>query len=184
MPRVVDHEQRRREVAAAFGRVVARDGLDAASVRAVAAEAGWSTGVLAHYFVDKDELLVAALRLAIERALERARPHLRRGGRAGLAGALLEAMPLDDERRAEVRLWFTLVGRAVTRPELAAELAAHYAAWRAAPEAFGVPRAAAARLVAAVDGISVQALLDPAAWPPHRQREAVRALLDDVTGVA
>ena len=48
MPRIVDHEERRAEVAAAVWRIVSRDGLEAATVRRVAAETGMSTLSLIH----------------------------------------------------------------------------------------------------------------------------------------
>lgn len=48
------------EIVDAAVRVIARDGLPAASLRAIAREIGYTTGVVMHYFRDKDELLVAA----------------------------------------------------------------------------------------------------------------------------
>ena len=50
MPKVVDVEQRKTELAAAVARVIARSGIEGASMRQVAAEAGWTTGTLVHYF--------------------------------------------------------------------------------------------------------------------------------------
>ena len=64
MPKVVDHEERRGEVAAAVWRIVSRDGLEAATVRRVAAETGMSTSVVSHYFAGKDDLLRLAFRIA------------------------------------------------------------------------------------------------------------------------
>jgi len=60
MPKKVDHEQRRRELAAALRRVVSRGGVESASIRAVAAEAGWSLGAVQYYFSTRDELLLFA----------------------------------------------------------------------------------------------------------------------------
>lgn len=50
MPKVVDHERRREDLARAVWAVVARAGVDGATVRAVATEAGWSIGALRYYF--------------------------------------------------------------------------------------------------------------------------------------
>ena len=58
---MVDQTERRTQVAAAARAVIARDGLEGASVRRVAAEAGSSTTVVTHYFADKDALLLAAV---------------------------------------------------------------------------------------------------------------------------
>ena len=83
MPKVVDHELRRRELARAALRVIGRDGLEAATTRAVADESGWSTGVLKHYFDDKDHLLHEALRELERMNLERFERARRSAGRAG-----------------------------------------------------------------------------------------------------
>ena len=72
-------------------------------MRGVAAEAGWSTGALNHYFADKEELLLLAFHEVAGR-LERAPD---RGG-ARCARRWRQLLPLDAERRAEVRVWFAL----------------------------------------------------------------------------
>ena len=64
MPRVVDHEARRAEVAAVAADLIARRGLDGVSVRDVAAAGGYSTTVVTHYFASKRELLLHAYRSA------------------------------------------------------------------------------------------------------------------------
>src|SRR6185312_13615964 len=98
MPRIVDHEERRAEVAAAVWRIVSRDGLEAATVRRVAAEAGMSTSVVSHYFSGKDDLLRLAFRIVVERGRDRAIVQGDEGGRA--RALLVTALPLDAERRA------------------------------------------------------------------------------------
>ena len=50
VPRVVDPIERRNRLAQAVWRVVRREGLERASVREVAREAGVSMGSLRHYF--------------------------------------------------------------------------------------------------------------------------------------
>nr|WP_238589747.1 TetR family transcriptional regulator [Pseudonocardia sp. AL041005-10] len=57
MPRVVDHGQRRGEIAEALWRVAAAEGLEAVSLARVAEEAGISKGRVQHYFASRDELL-------------------------------------------------------------------------------------------------------------------------------
>ena len=53
MPKIVDHETRREEIAEALWRVVRRDGVRAASVRTIAAEAGWSPGAVRYCSVSR-----------------------------------------------------------------------------------------------------------------------------------
>jgi AcrR family transcriptional regulator len=121
MPKVVDPAQRRREVADATARVIRRDGLERASVRTVAREAGLSMGSLRHYFVSQSELMVFAFRTVIERIEARLaglepEPDPRRRA----ARALAELLPLDDERRAENEVWLAFTARAITDPILRA----------------------------------------------------------------
>jgi AcrR family transcriptional regulator len=183
MPRVVDHEARRAEVAAAVWRVVSSEGLEAATVRRIAAETAMSTSVVSHYFAGKDDVLLLAFRLVVERWRERAAA-APRGRRA--RALLLSALPLDHERRLEARIWFSFLGLAITRPALAAEQRRAYDGWRAAVglalEAEGLPagrdaQAEAAGLIALVEGLTVQAAFEPEALPPARQVTLVDARL-------
>jgi AcrR family transcriptional regulator len=176
VPKVVDHEERREELGAAVWRVASRDGLEAVTIRGVAAEAGWSTGALHHYFADKEELLLFAFQTVADRVgrrVETARETA--GAPLELARGLLAiGLPLDDERRDETRVWFAFLGLALTRPPLARAQRLAYQAWRRlvtyalreaqeqgdVDEAVDVEREAAG-LVALVDGLAVQASFDP-----------------------
>lgn len=51
MPKIVDHDQRRRELAEAAWKVITEVGIDGATTREIARASGYSTGVLAHYFL-------------------------------------------------------------------------------------------------------------------------------------
>ncbi len=114
MPKIVDHAERRREVLDATWRVIARAGLDAATTRAIAEEAGYSIGVLTHYFQDKQDILVSAHRLAFARARERILDATRdRTGLAALRLAMLEALPLDAERFVEAQVDVSFLGQSV-----------------------------------------------------------------------
>jgi AcrR family transcriptional regulator len=68
----VDHEQRRREIVEAAWRLVARGGFAAATMREIAAEAGFANGALKYYFDSKDDLLIAAFQHTFYRVNERA----------------------------------------------------------------------------------------------------------------
>ena len=67
MPKLVDHEERRRELGDAVWRVIRSRGVDGASIRTVAHEAGWSPGALRHYFSTQSELLTFAMQMVVER---------------------------------------------------------------------------------------------------------------------
>ncbi len=192
MPKIVDHEQRREELAAAVWRLASRQGLDAVTIRGVAAEAGWSTGALHHYFSDKEELLLFAFRIAADRIGRRvARARKESGDSLELARALLAiGLPLDEERRDETRVWFAFLGLALTRPVLARSAAAAYRQWRRLVasaledarergELDGEmdPNREAAGLVALVDGLAVQAMFETGGPSAGRQQELLDARL-------
>ncbi|MVU77877.1 TetR family transcriptional regulator [Nocardia sp. ET3-3] len=66
MPRLVDHEQRRREITTAARKVIATGGLDAATFQAVAAEAGISVRLIQYYFGTKRDLMLATHKAVVE----------------------------------------------------------------------------------------------------------------------
>ena len=120
MPKIVDHAARRTEIAHALWRVIARDGLEGASVRVVAAEAGWSLGAVRHYFATQDELVEFATDLMIDGVRERLLAHFDMEPGMPRAQALLEELlPLDERRVGEVNVWLALLGRARREPRLA-----------------------------------------------------------------
>ncbi|GIH96395.1 TetR/AcrR family transcriptional regulator [Planobispora siamensis] len=175
MPKIVDHNERREEVVEAARRIILREGIEAATTRAIAKEAGYSNGVLTHYFADKDDIMLSALRSSHRRIVERLRAKL--SGRTGLAALrelLLDNLPLDDERTQESGLEVGFWSRSLTSPALleaqraeAREL--HYlvrSLLGAAADAGEIATAedlddVAERLLALVDGLSVHRLLYP-----------------------
>jgi len=115
MPKRVDHEERRREIATAVLRLVTTRGVEAASLRAVASEAGVSMGAVQHYFTTKDEMLHFALAYGNTLLAERAtrlmaeqKPTTPRETFRLLCTLLL---PLDEDSRAGARLWAGLISR-------------------------------------------------------------------------
>jgi AcrR family transcriptional regulator len=192
VPKIVDHEQRRRELGHAVWRVIRRHGVDHASVRTVADEAGWSPGALRHYFATQSELLAFAMRLVVERiedrlaALDRAADP-----RQAVEQVLHELLPLDDERRAENEVWLAFTARALIDPELRAQHnevhdALHQACGSALEtladynSADAGPGAAlqAERLHALLDGLAVHTALRPDLMPPETIVAVLRLHLD------
>jgi AcrR family transcriptional regulator len=181
VPKIVDHDARRAELAVAVWAVVRRDGIEHASVRAVAAEAGCSPGSLRHYFPTQSELLAAALQVVVERIEARLAalgrdPDPRRAARQ----VLHELLPLDAERRAENEVWLAFTARALVDPPLRRMHAEMDGALRSActgiAEALAVadPDLEGERLHALVDGLCVHAALAGDRLPADR----IRAVLD------
>src|SRR5580658_6254903 len=113
MPKIVDHAQRRDEIALVACRVVAERGFEQASMVRIAREAGYTTGMLAHYFDSKQDIIIAALRLILRRIDERLSGPLQAGSRPDLLELVVEALPVDAHRRTECAFWTTFWGQVI-----------------------------------------------------------------------
>jgi AcrR family transcriptional regulator len=201
MPKVVDHEQRRRELAHAVWRVIRRQGVEEASVRTVALEAGWSPGALRHYFATQSELLAFAMRLVVERIEGRiAAIAQATDPREAVEQVLHELLPLDDERRAENEVWLAFTARALIDPALrdqhnevhvalhqACASSIHTLAAAGNDNAGQAPALEAERLHALIDGLAVHTALRPDLMKPEQIVAVVRLhldALDNTTGLA
>jgi AcrR family transcriptional regulator len=113
MPKIVDHEQRREEIALVACRVVARHGFEQATIVRIAREAGYTTGMVAHYFDTKQDIVIAALRLILRRIEERLTPS-EADGPAELLTVLTESLPVDETRYNECAFWIAFWGQVPT----------------------------------------------------------------------
>lgn len=117
MPRLIDHDAREQEIAAAAMRVLDRDGLTALSVRNVAAEAGLATASLRRAFPTQDALRRFCLQEIRRRVTERI-ARVSGTGAAWASALLAELLPLDDQRRTELTAQLQLGVLAMTDPAL------------------------------------------------------------------
>ncbi|MEP7174448.1 MAG: TetR family transcriptional regulator, partial [Aestuariivirga sp.] len=62
----MNQEERRRQICDVLLDVVAEAGISAVTIRGVAERSGWSTGVISHYFKNRQDLLLGGLRRAAE----------------------------------------------------------------------------------------------------------------------
>lgn len=115
VPRVVDHDERRRQIAEALLVVAARDGHESVSSRAVAKELGVATGSLWHYFDGFDDVIRAAAAEVTRRTGERiAAATEGRRGLARLDSLMREVLPIDDRTRTEAHVVVGFWGRIAT----------------------------------------------------------------------
>jgi TetR/AcrR family transcriptional regulator, transcriptional repressor of bet genes len=188
MPKVVDHAARRAELVDAAWRVIAADGLEAATVRRIAEAAGCTTGRVTHYFDAKDDVLVTALREVHKRAGQRMIRHIDGADIATvLYQVILDALPMDEERQLEWKVWLAFWGRAAADDRLHREQQQRYAEWRgvlgklirrARPDDSAVERRTAVDLIAgAIDGLGIQATLEPDLFTTARLRRAASAIV-------
>ena len=132
MPKVVDHDARRREIVEATVRVVARVGLEGATMRAVAAEGGFANGAIKPYFASKAELLGATYQHVYDLTNDRVEAAADSGAtpREALERFCCEVLPLDAERVAEARVAVAFWGAAEAAPESRALHARFMDGWR------------------------------------------------------
>ncbi|WP_050182652.1 TetR/AcrR family transcriptional regulator [Domibacillus robiginosus] len=111
MPKIVDHKQRKQQIAEATWNVILKKGIGGATVRAVAAEANVSLGSLRHYFSTQDELLLYAMNLVKEQVSKRIDTILKSGSSPELTSIriLLELIPYNQESETEMSVWFHFV---------------------------------------------------------------------------
>lgn len=174
VPKKVDHRQRRALIADALMRVAAERGLEAISLRQVAAEAGVTSGMVQHYFRNKDEMVVFAMEMVKESISARMSAADSSEGGTGVElvrTLLVQLLPLDEERRTEGRVALAFMAYAAAHPEVGAAVRADNAYLRKiiterihdgqmAQEVHSGhdPECAATALMALVEGLSIHTL--------------------------
>ncbi|TQK71778.1 MULTISPECIES: TetR/AcrR family transcriptional regulator [unclassified Nocardioides] len=191
MPRLVDHDERRRAIIAAAWRLLATRGVDGVNMRDLAAEAGYTNGALSHYFAGKDEILRTSYEHVLDATNQRIEASVgHRTGLSALRRLCHEVMPLTAEARLEARIAMSLWQRAMGDAAMAElnnaavaewkqQMARH---WQEAIDAGELPAAAVPAgvelLMTTIIGLQVTAVLDPATT----SRAAQVALVDGILG--
>ncbi|RKT52813.1 TetR/AcrR family transcriptional regulator [Saccharothrix australiensis] len=189
MPRQVDHDSRRRHIAQAVRELIDRRGLEGATLREVAAQAGVSMGAVQRCFRTKEEMLVFAQEHVNRRVTERARERIAGAPEPGSVATMLEQtlvamLAVDDEDLSDARVWIAFTAQAAVDPALAAVQRGHYAGLaellvallRAGQEGGQIrpevdAESEADALITLTDGLTVQVLLGR-----HTPRSALAAL--------
>ncbi len=119
MPKIVNHEERKALIAKATWNVIAREGLEGASVRSIAKEANLSLGAVRHYFSTQEELLEFAMQLVEEKATERIIEHTMQPlpPKQIALNMLMELVP-TGERIVEMQVWLEYISYKLRKKEL------------------------------------------------------------------
>lgn len=134
MPKIIDHDQRRREIIQVAKNIVLKGGFEAATMRTIAAEAGYANGALKHYFPGKESIIAATFEsiLAELDVVINASSTTDAGMR--LDEFLRSAIPQDAEQVAAGRVLLALWEHAMSNEDLAELYRAHLRNWRTAIE--------------------------------------------------
>ena len=180
----VDHDERRRRIAEVTVDVIAREGLEAATIRRIAAELGGPTKIVTHYFSDKQELLGWAYRSLAEQS-ERYLTEVIARDPTDIVAALMAMTAVDESQALLWRVYVAFWDRAARDPffaelqraqiDLALKRIAEII--RARNGEREDVESVSQRLNAMVQGISLLALAARERWTPERTR---RTLADEV----
>ncbi len=198
MPKIVDHDKRRDEIALVACRVVAEHGFDQATIVRIAREAGYTTGMVAHYYDTKQEIVIAALRLILRRIEERlTRPVGEGEAVPDLLTVLTEALPVDEHRFIECAFWTAFWGQVSADKKLKRInawvhreymrlfercLAQGWPAWTQWSPA--VRDQVLRSVVTFINGLTASAVASQSDWPAAKQIEQLRLQLQLLHGWA
>jgi AcrR family transcriptional regulator len=201
MPKIVVPEERRNAISDAVIRVVHRAGFEGATLRNVAEEAGLVIGSVRHYFDNHEDLMIFTMRELGQRIVRRVTTHTEQlladdsdiDRRTVVENLFAEFLPLDDTRRDEAVVWLAFSVAARTRPALRPVATEQHEFMRGlilriireATARGGLPEGLdldveCLRLGALLDGLTLQAVLDPRVTP-ELSLEALRRSLRDLT---
>ena len=197
MPKLGMGPIRREQICRAAAAVIAREGFAGSTMRMVAEEAGVSTGMINHYFANRQDLLTQALLFVSERTQDRYRKALE-GIPAGIErlNALLDSALSDDPQMRETwYVWINAYGEAVRLAELRHTMEQRLQSWYEIIDMAleGLPQPIAAgelpwswRLDAMLNGLTIQALTSEAALDSRQIRDEIVGTLfgDEVSSAA
>ncbi|MFE1743735.1 TetR/AcrR family transcriptional regulator [Coleofasciculus sp. H7-2] len=184
----MNFDDRRIEVANAAWRVIIREGLDRTSMRAIAQELGSSTGVVTHYFRDKEALILFALERVFENVLDEMKGCTQKEqGIDRLEAMLFTALPLENRDKDDWKVWVAFLGYSIGREHLVQKHRKRYDCLRqmltqalADLQTANLLRAdldltlEANALVALVDGIGTGIVICPEQFSAEQQQYLVR----------
>jgi len=164
--------ERREEIIEAASRIAVREGLESLTVRRVAEELGVVSGLVSHYFPVNEDLIVAAFAHAASGGREYLFASLDPSGTPIEHMASLLKILSSSESSGEISLlWMDAWQATRRRPVLRAEVARQMLAWqermrllimrgvKAGVFRVAHPKSAAGRIMALIDGLSVQAAM-------------------------
>ncbi|MGH1470361.1 MAG: TetR/AcrR family transcriptional regulator [Cellvibrionaceae bacterium] len=191
MPKIVDHKKRQQEIASAAFVTVSKLGIASTTMRAVAEKANCTTGAILHYFKSKDDILIAALNFSHERTAVRMRALIKVDAPHLIYHLCAEALPLEGEHKEEWRVWMEFWGHAIRHPDLQKINKQRYRHWLSGIKMAlqkGIERSELKKnltvsqetlaIAALIDGLGIQAMLDPKRLPSNVQLNIIKQHLN------
>lgn len=191
MPKIVDHGVRKAEISRAVISSITKQGLANVTIRGIAREGGFSSGTLAHYFSNKEELIDFAFDEVAQASFTRIRTRvLGIPSALGKVRVVIEELTpnISDDHDAVVSVMFWAAARQDER--LKAKFHQVYELLRAHLRDYigqGMTDGEIASvediedevdfIIAVTDGLLVSFLLDPERFPVERSERLVKAAM-------
>ncbi|KAF0824095.1 TetR/AcrR family transcriptional regulator [Cytobacillus firmus] len=197
MPKIVNHEQKRKSIAEAAWNIIKQEGFEKASIRRVATEAGMSSGALRHYFSTQDEMLLFIMNYYLEEGKKRSQSkNWSENPLQAVEEVLLELVPIDEKKKIETSVWWIFALRSLTSDtlkekkdemtngtyELANSMIQMLVLQGLLPESINV-ELETSRLSALIEGLSIHALLRPDVYSSEKVKEVIRYHLETLCKV-
>ncbi|WP_309114319.1 TetR/AcrR family transcriptional regulator [Saccharothrix sp.] len=192
MPKVIDHDQRRREIIEVAKRLIAEGGFEAATMRSIVTAAGFANGALKHYFAGKDEIIAATFESVLKETTEQLSTMDTPATPVDALRGFIEAvMPLDPHRITSARVLLVLWEHSVANPDLARRYRDLLTTWRSelitritaawptasAPET----EVLADEIISATIGANVASLMHPVGTLIDRYQAYVDSVMHRIT---
>ncbi|WP_410657048.1 TetR/AcrR family transcriptional regulator [Amycolatopsis sp. lyj-112] len=129
MPKIIDHDERRSHIVDVTWDLITQGGIEAATMREIAAAAGFANGALKLYFPSKEDIIEATY----ERALGMMREYVELDELRGLVALrelCVSSMPIDENRIAAGRVLLTFWQLSLTTQKLQDKYLEHIRSWR------------------------------------------------------
>jgi len=192
MPKIVDHQARKEKIAEAMWQVILEQGMEGATARNIAKQAGLSLGALRYYFKSQDELLIFAMKLVKSRAAARIDNVLKLDLplKEKIIALMLEIVPTTEETRAEMEVWYAFTAYLQPRKteinlesdgifEGMQHVIRNLAEAQILRDGLDIALEIE-RLYALIDGLAIHALLEPKRLDADRLEQTIRYHLDSI----
>jgi len=107
MPRLIDHDERRNHIIDVTWDLIVEGGIEAATMREIAAKAGFANGALKHYFASKDMIVESTFQRAMSMIEGYSAVTDTARGVEALRQLCLATLPLDEKRVTAGRVLLT-----------------------------------------------------------------------------
>lgn len=131
MPKIIDHDQRREEIVDVTWQLIVEGGIEAATMREIAARAGFANGALKHYFSGKDAIIEGAYERSLNRIRDRLQKHVEgKRGIEALEMSMRYTLPTNEDATA-ARVLLSFWERCAFSSEIDHDYGEHLTDWKA-----------------------------------------------------